>query len=78
MIAEEMEWTIEVTFVTKGDWLILFLKEGEECIPVIKLGQDEDMASGTFVCFGVVAGDMRNGGCVARRVETLRGLHHTS
>ena len=55
VIAEEMEWTIEVTFVTKGDWLILFLKEGKEGIPVVKLGQDEDMASGTFVCFGVVA-----------------------
>ena len=78
MIVEEMEWTIEVTFVMKGDWLILYLKEGEECIPVIKLGQDEDMVSSTFVHFGVVAGDMRNGGCIARGLETLRGLHHAS
>ena len=78
MITEEMEWAVEISFVMKGDWLILFLKEGEEHIPVIKSGWDEDVASSTFMCFGVVMCDARNGGHVARQLETLNGLHHTS
>ena len=78
VIVEEIEQVIMVTFVMKGNWLILFLKEGKEHVPVIKLGQDEDMLSGTFMCFRVVTGDVRNGGRVARWLETLRGLHHAS
>ena len=78
MITEEMERAIEISFVTKDDWLILFLKEGEERIPVIQSGWDEDVVSGTFMCFGVVTCDARNGGHIARWLETLRGLHHAS
>ena len=69
---------IEVNFVMKGDWLIFVLKEGEECIPIVESGWEKDLASGTFVCFRVVTGYAENSGRVARRLETLLGLHHAS
>ena len=78
VVVKEMERVREITFVMKCDWAILFLKEGKECVPVTELGWDEDMISGTFVHFRVVLGDAWNDEHVARQLETLNGLHHTS
>ena len=58
MIAEKVEQARECILVTKCDWVILFLKEGEECIPVVESGWDEDVVSSTFLHFGVVSGNV--------------------
>ena len=78
MIPQEMEQTIEITFVAKGDWMILFLKKGKESVPIVESGWEKDLLGGTFVCFRVVTDYSWNDGRVARRLEVLRGLHHAS
>ena len=78
VILEEIEWAREIIFVAKCDQVVLFLKEGKGCVPIVESGWDEDVISSTFVCFRVVLGDAWNGGHIARKFKTQSGFHHTS
>ena len=66
MIPQEMEWAIEIAFVTKGNWMILFLKKGEESVPVVESGWYEEVLGSTFMCLGVISDDAGNDGRVCK------------
>ena len=78
MVMEEMEQAREINLVMKCDWVILFLKEGKECVPVVESGWDKDVVSGTFMHFRVVLDDGWNDECIVRWLETQDGLHHAN
>ena len=50
----------------------------KECIPVSKLGWEEDVVCSIFVCLRVIVGVAWNDGHVSGQLKTLNRLHHTS